>query len=278
MYKLKEYIKENFILIGIIVLFMAFILPMILDVLDLGKCIPFYKNVSPDGWLGFITALLGFSGIFITIRHTNKQFNEDKRISVKPYLDLSISKVIRPKLGNDLYTAKDYSFSYSGNIWINADSGLGCYDLQCRLDIKNLGMGNALDCRILSVRPTSPFDIEDNRVLGVIEPNKSGEISINIKYYDDDSKNKVLTVYKEFNKSEQIYEYINNQTTRDIILLIEYKDILNNCYKKEFTLKCNLAVYLESYNDTIKEIKDMWLEITVDKERFKEEYIGIKKS
>ena len=47
-------------------------------------------NVTGDGWLSLLGSILSFAGVFITIKYTKKQFKDDKRISIKPYLDIKL--------------------------------------------------------------------------------------------------------------------------------------------------------------------------------------------
>lgn len=268
--KLKEYIKKNLVLIAVIMLLVAIIFPVILDVLDIGKYIPFYKNTSPDGWLGVIAALLGFSGIFITIRHTDKQFREDKRISVKPYLNMT-----------NICEITSDSLNPHNIIFINGDgfnrNCLKRFNLKIKLEFENLGIGNALDCRILSITSTSKIYklVGEDIVFGAISSNKNKDIRLEIEYYDDGHIENKIYNYKASNITQEIHEYIRKETSRDIEILVEYKDILNNWYEKKFVLECFLDANL---NPSKIEVINLFPSAEIKRGKFKEKYIGIKRS
>lgn len=269
--KLKEYIKKSLVLIVVIMLFVVIIFPVILDVLDIGKYIPFYKNTSPDGWLGVIAALLGFLGIFITIKHTDKQFSEDKRISVKPYLNMT-----------NICEITSDNLNPHNIIFINGDgfnrNGLKCFNLKIKLEFENLGIGNALDCRILSITSTPNLYelVGEDIVFGAISSNKNKDIRLGIKYYDEHIENKIYN-YKGSNITQEIHGYIRKETSRDIEILVEYKDILDNWYEKKFVLECFLVANL-NFNPSKIEIINLFPSAEIKREKFKEKYRGIKRS
>lgn len=268
---LKKYIKDKFILVGLIIV-LALILPMFLDVLNWGRYIPFYKNTSADGWLSFLGALLGFAIIFITIKHEKKQFNEDKRISVKPYLNMTnIAEITQENL------------LPHNVIFINGDGfnkeGLKRFDLKIKIEFENIGVGNALDCRILAITSTyKPCKvIGENIVLGVISTNKNKEIHLKIIYYDDEDIENKIHSKESSNITQEIHEYIRKETSREIKILLEYKDILNNWYEKEFILECWLDANI-TFNYTKIESVDIIPNAKIRSEKFKEKYIENKKS
>ncbi len=256
MNRIKQYIKKDCILIGIILL-IALIFPIILEILNLGKCVPFYKNTSADGWLSFLAGLFGFLGIFITIQFNNKQFNEDKRISVKPYLNMTnIAEITSDNLIPH-YIVFINGDGFNGNC-------LKRFNVKFKLEFENLGIGNALDCRILLITSTSKIykSVGGESVLGAIISDKNKDIRLGIEYYDDEHIENKIYNYKGSNITQEIHDYIRKETSRDIKILVEYKDILNNWYEKEFVLECFLETNLNFSSSEI-EILDIILNIEI---------------
>ncbi|WP_343009141.1 hypothetical protein, partial [Blautia obeum] len=100
----------------------------------------FICGITEDGWISFIGSILGFIGVIVTIVHTKKQFEKDKRISVKPYLDVKLKHS-----SESLYSLGLYTITEMANINLYDEDNIG-------LEITNLGQGNCLNCKLIEVR------------------------------------------------------------------------------------------------------------------------------
>lgn len=263
--KSKEYIKKNLVLIVVIILFVAIIFPVILDVLDIGKCIPFYKNTSPDGWLGVIAALLGFSGIFITIKHTDKQFSEDKRISIKPYIHAEIERkmcVRHPDI----------------KIKIPIKNSIDSIYNEISLGLTNIGLGPAIDFQIINIYSSKDIQLSmEKEILEVIDKEKFVGILLDIKVDMDEGYGK-LKGYK-FDTDMQIEEIkrsIRHKSRMEIYIDFKYIDVLNNSYRKTICIEIYIEpVYRQVNGNKLGEgeIKDFTIEATVLLDKESEEII-----
>lgn len=260
MNRLKKHIKNKYTLIGVIILLLL-ILPMLLDILNWGQFIPFYKNTSSDGWLSFLGALSGFAVIYITIKHEKKQFNEDKRISVKPYLNIILEG-----------TKSTERYSNIGVISINYNNmNINLYENKViNLVITNLGLGHCLRCEVIEIKLNGIKLNEDASYIGNIGVNESRKGELMIVFWFGDILENLKSKYidKQLGSPEKCKEKINKSSLNTVELIMKYKDILGNEYKKNIVLNVNADFKLEFDEQfRIKNISYNYLNIEHDEKK-----------
>lgn len=214
----------------------------------------FIYSITPDGWISFIGSILGFIGVIITIRYTKKQFEIDKRISIKPYLNMELSSDYR------------HSGGHLGIFEINRLKNSKLYeDTTLVMNFQNLGQGNCLECELVKIMVDNK-NIDDEcseyeyGYMGSIkvDSNKIMEIIFTIFYEDILDSLKKKYVGKNINDCPKIssnFKYLH--PFKNIELQFEYKDILDNKYRKKIVMETSLIfnIYNEKYIWEISDIK-----------------------
>jgi len=250
MNRLKKYIKDKFILTGLIIL-LTLISPILLDILNWGRYIPFYKNTTADGWLSFLGSLFGFVIIFITIQHERKQFNEDKRMNIKPYLDITFEGVKESEWNNSLGLIPINDTKMNINIY-NED--------ERSVVITNLGLGHCLECMLIDMKLNGKnFNIlnEEPIYIGKLKIDSTKKYKLKFKVWYGDIQERLRKQYKgtHIRDNKKIKEEIYNETLNTLELLLEYKDILGNKYNK--TIVLNISIDFELEYDSMFKVKDI---------------------
>lgn len=185
-------------------------------------------SVTADGWIALIGSILSFWGIFITIIFTKNQFEKDKRINVKPYLDIRLAHV------------KENTSSF-GIFTINTLKNMNLYEVdKIGIELMNLGLGNCLKCKLLEIKLNGCVVDDEIKYIGNlrVDENKIYEITFRTVYGDilEELKKKYVgnnigSEFKEFNDN------VNKETLNRIELKFEYKDILDNTYNKSVVIE-----------------------------------------
>jgi hypothetical protein len=166
----KNKTKNNRKFIRLLVMLMSFIFiiflfPIFMDKYIIGNQIK--SNISNENWVSFLGSYVGsivsgfftFLVLYITIQHEKKKSDnaraefeqqrlEDKRLSILPFLSYNIiddtkAKEIEKKLHTDFhYHTKDYEI---------IDGGIVNIDKKFNVCIENLGLGIALEPRLVTV-------------------------------------------------------------------------------------------------------------------------------
>lgn len=247
---MKNYIKRNIKkifnqkLFYIILCFLFLIIPIILFILLLlGK-----EKSAIDSWtigVGFYGALLGGLGTIIafivTSQQTNKiqnenvkllkeQFYEDKRIGVKPFLDINISNISNATKGNSLYLNK-YNSIIRKNITF-----IDCKNDQLIIEFNNIGLGPAINIKLIEVNvDNEKIDIKfDNfrKNIGSININENKFLIINFNTVLDENK-----LAKENFESREDLKSKLKILDFNIKFKFRFCDILENEYDKIFKIK-----------------------------------------
>lgn len=185
-------------------------------------------SVTADGWISLIGSILSFGGIFITIRFTKKQFEKDKRITVKPYLDVKL-KYLTEHIGSRAF------------ITINKLKNINLYEIdEIGIEIANLGLGNCLKCSLVEIRLNGNIIEEDSIYIGnlKVDENKIFEITLRTIYGDILEEIKEKYIGKNIEGSYEAFnDKINRETLNKIELQLEYKDVLDNRYSKNIVIE-----------------------------------------
>lgn len=261
MNNIKKFTKKKFALIVMVVIIMLFCIPIFLDYMNLGRHVPFYRSTSPDGWLSFLMGLLGFISIFISIQFSKEQFMEDKRIGIKPYLDITLESPGTKRC------------SSIGIISINYDNmNINLYENKIvNLVITNLGLGNCLRCEVIEIKLNGIKLNEDVSYIGNIRVNDSIKSELMIVFWFGDILENLKRKYidKQLAGSpENFKEKINKSSLNTVELIMKYKDILGNEYKKNIVLNVNADFELEFDEQfRIKNIRYNYLNIEHDEKK-----------
>lgn len=271
--KIKKYLEINNkrILTGVMVV-MIIITPIILDKMNFVINIPFYKDISQDGWLTVLSALLGFSTIFISIKFSREQFKEDKRISIKPYLDVGLKSMGEKEVINSI-----------GMVDINYDNmKVNKYEQRdINLKISNLGLGNCLRCEVIDIkRNGKKLKDYDIGYIGNIKVDEGKNNKFTILYWYGDILDKLRGEYigKEFSSSKEINERLRKEFLNTLEFVLRYRDVLGNIYDK--TIVIDIFIDIQIKENELFNIEDiMFNNIMIEhNEKKDEENYKLKKS
>ena len=198
--------KRVFLIIVVIVV----AIPIAVDWLIIGNNFP--SNISNSEWISFlggyiggiVGALVALIGIFETIRFTKEQlemsksqYEEQKRLNYIPVLDCKIYELKKEADREALEMSAEYTINTKNNL----------YPVTVFMDICNIGIGAALELK---------YGIELEKVLqdGIFwEPQCS-------------------TIRSQEILKQKLVFYIPKNERFDLALIIFYKDVIGNCYKK----------------------------------------------
>lgn len=234
--KVKKVLIKISIVIGISILILLFLAVPIIIFFLLKNGV---EKGAEDSWaigLGFYGALLGGLGTIIAflvtsyqtnkiqkenVKLLNEQFSQDKRLTIKPYLDLS-------------WEEADISgiISINNNYPIPLIKNLATFEcIQKLVEIRNLGLGPAIGVKISKMALNNIEITLDERVkfLNSINVNSKKNFGIDMAILEFDCNNKEIygskdELKKKYNISNELY------------FKIEYEDILENKYTKEIYL------------------------------------------
>lgn len=211
----------------------------------MGRIISYFiDNTELDTQLSFIGSLLGgvlsFLGVFITIRYTKKQFKEeikmseeqfkeDKRISIKPYLDIRLKEYNNEGIAHlGIFTINDFK-----NLNLYKQSNIG-------VEITNLGQGNCLECKLVGVK-INDKKIDDEIVyISNLKISESILVKITFMQWYGDILEEIRekSIGKNIGNSyENFKKSICSDTLNVIELQFEYKDVLENKYNKNIVIE-----------------------------------------
>lgn len=182
----------------------------------------FISEITSDGWIALLGIIVGFSGVYKTIKNSEEQFKEDKRISIKPYLDI--------KLKNSTIDVCSLGF-----FKINEFKNRVLDDLDdIVIEITNLGQGNCLDCKLIEIRIDGKKVNDEDRYIGnlKVDENMLRQITFNTWYGDVLDQLKTY-IGKNLNDCPNEFEdMIYRHFVNEIEMEFEYKDVLENKYRK----------------------------------------------
>ncbi|MGL4572006.1 MAG: hypothetical protein ACRCVJ_13180 [Clostridium sp.] len=206
------------------------------------------RSVTSDGWVSLIGSALSFLGIFITINYTRKQFKEDKRIDVKPFLNIKLKS-----LENDICSLGFFKIN-SSNINKPSKEKVG-------VEFDNLGLGHCLKCKLVEVKLNNKNIQQEVCFIGNIKKSESITKGISLYVYYGD----ILEGFKNKYYGKKMLDYddgfgnlenkIREYTKSRLELIIEYYDVLGNKYKKSwyldvfivFNIKTNEIFLIEDF-------------------------------
>lgn len=268
--KVKKVLIKISIVIGISILILLFLAVPIIIFFLLKNGV---EKGAEDSWaigVGFYGALLGGLGTIIaflvTSYQTNKiqkenieQFSNDKRLAIKPYLDLTLYHKNINVIG---IINKDNPITIIENL-INPKI------LEYVLEINNLGLGPAIDVQITKMTLNNKDIILDsqNKWLNSINVNAEKKVGIYtlqanmlLKENQDlyGSKNELE---KKFKSSKELY------------FKIEYGDILDNKYIKNVYLTITTDPTILHNNENLYEISNFIFSVQENKNKCYEKLI-----
>lgn len=208
----------------------------------------FICGITEDGWISFIGSILGFIGVIITIVHTKKQFEKDKRISVKPYLDVKLKYS-----SESLYSLGIYTINKMANINLYDEDNIG-------LEITNLGQGNCLNCKLIEVRLNNKKISDECMYIGNMKADESILRGLTfVTWYGDileEIKKKCMGKPREEctdQSEDDIYRYPVNK----IEMKFEYKDVLDNKYSKTIVIDVFIIFKIHTEGSPYFEVKNI---------------------
>lgn len=247
---------------------------MINEILKIGNAIlKFIKWVGLDNWITLLSSLIGLVGVYLTIQFTRNQFNEDKRIGIKPHLNLIIKNT---HCSGEYIVQKDIDIEYGDyDIYsvhreriIGNEESISFFSID--LSIENIGLGHALNYKILNIygKNIDPYIMEN---LSIIKKESESNILLEIHKHvttefislldkinnDAEEKQNILidsivenTPFQKIYKNPTVRQVLKDDSKEKIYIDIEYSDLLTNRYKKTFCLELyfDLAMNNQDYN------------------------------
>lgn len=239
------------------------------DIID--KIINF---IVKDSGMELISAFIGLLGVYWTIQYTRNQFNDDKRMGTKPYLDLSLCN----QNCETEFTYKDEDNEHKMGYWEylnentyyvdpknDSESKSGSF-FYVELEIENIGLGHAIDYKIINIYgENSQSEIKEN--IDIIRKDDKSNMYIVISKRIENEyltlleefiniKKEQLKIREEFWISNQdqpenksIIDKLITQSREEIYIDVEYKDILNNKYKKTFCLELHFYIEKDLFSE-----------------------------
>lgn len=206
----------------------------------------FIYSIEADGWISLLGSVLSFVGIFITIDYTKKQFKEDKRISIKPYLDITLKC---PK-----------NIGIIETITINKLEKLNLYDERnIGIEITNLGQGTCLECKVIEIRLNGKKNNDESIYIGNIKTDENILRDITCITWYGDILEKIKNKYIGKN-IEGGYDEFKSRMSRDTLNVIElqfeYKDVFDNKYNKTIAIETFIVFNPLQEND-IYQVSDI---------------------
>lgn len=224
-------------------------------------------SITADGWIALSGSILSFGGIFITIMFTKKQFEKDKRITVKPYLDVKL-KCLTEHIGSRAV------------ISINKLKNINLYEKdQIGIEIVNLGLGNCLKCNLVEIKLNGNIVEKDSIYIGnlKVDENKIFEITLKTVYGDILNEIKEKYIGKNIEGSYEAFnDKINRETLNKIELQFEYKDVLDNKYNKNIVIETFIvfSILTEKYIFQVSDIEYRYIFYEINEKLTSEIYLG----
>lgn len=226
-----------------------------------------------DNLITILSALIGLIGVYLTIQFTRNQFNEDKRIGIKPHLNLIVKNI---HCSGEYIIQKDRACEFSDfDIYsVHRERIVGNYEdisyFFIELSIENIGLGHALNFKILDIYGEN-IDAYIKENLSIIKKDDESKILLEVHKHvtsdfldlldtlnnDKEQKLNVLrssivanTPYQKIYENPTIDQILRNNSKEEIYIDLEYYDLLTNRYKKTFCLELyfDLAMNNQDYN------------------------------
>ena len=198
----------------VLILLVIITAPIILAVL---VSLPIFKSIAVNNdWIGFWGAYLGglftLLGVIITIKYYRYSFEEERRMSVIPYISITNSE--KECLEHKNIIGLDYVFS-------NLSHNDSLYNIETNKLAINIGLGPAIDCFI------DDIIINGNRG---IDTNKKSEVMI---------KERFIFHLGLYGVPLPVKNEVNNEmdSKEELMFNLRYSDILGNKYKQKIVME-----------------------------------------
>lgn len=239
--KVKKALIKISIVIGISILILLFLAVPIIIFFLLKNGV---EKGAEDSWaigVGFYGALLGGLGTIIAFLFTSyqaqkgqellkEQFYEDKRIGVKPFLDVNISNI------NNINKSKYLNLNGINSI-VRKNVDLAKYkNSELIIEFNNIGLGPAINIELIEINTNNDkvcIDFELFRKnIGSININENKFLLINFNTLLDETK----LPKSHFESTEDAKSKLN-PLNFDIEFKFRFYDILENKYDKFLKIK-----------------------------------------
>ena len=228
----------------------------------------FIKFIGLDNWITILCSFMGLLGVYLTIQFTRNQFREEKRIGIKPHLDLKLKDKLC--LGADLTLDKNVNEKFCNNEEtyyvdkIMKDGDILVSFFYIELDLENIGLGHALNCEIVDIYGEDLESKIKENLKTLKKESKSKMWLIVYKYITQEDINLIDKVKNDFSQEEKILmkmltfkandkptikDKLKTNSAENIYIHIEYNDLLGNKYKKIFCLELYFDLYMDAIRD-----------------------------
>ncbi|MGG0648528.1 hypothetical protein ABE083_16940 [Bacillus mycoides] len=226
--------KSKQILLLLVIIIVTLLLPYLTNLLVTqlhfkheNEWVGFYGN-----YFGSIVAILG---IYLTIRFTTKEENENRRLQIVPYIEVK-------------YVDQEYLTNEGSGITVG-DWDKYNNHMVGHLQLQNVGLGAAIDLRIQDITFRDKRENLSIESRAVIRPDQTVTVNTDIALFLQDLTNMEV---------EEMQEYINSGT---IVMNINYKDLLNNYYTQTIYLVCSVTLEYNPEDKTGKLHPNVYLSL-----------------
>ena len=242
--------KSKYLKYGIILLLIILVLPLFIDLCIFGNSFP--SNLKNSEWAGFLGSYIGaligsivtLLGIGITLKFTREeatrdrefqqqQTNEDRRLSLAPYLKYTMCKktLLKEKHDIDIF----YIIDDNENTFVNAT-----------IELKNIGMGALLDLKVYDITfKNIEIKYELNSVYEILEKGSQWLMLIDLRLRLDEIKDESIIENKEV-PIGSLYRYSPPPEYKNkggnLSFKIQYKDLIGNQYEQDIEIYMSISL------------------------------------
>lgn len=205
-----------------------------------------------EHFIDLICALIGATvsilGVYLTIKYARKQFRDEKRMQIRPYLNFFIKSNAVEKNFSEIILERTKKI-FNGTMYIeDIRSDINTKMLMdISLKIENLGLGHAINCKITDVKSNKrSLYVRNKSSLGNIKNNEKEftKLDFTLELMDIDILGENINFnVLDLNNLDKLEKLVHDKFSEEILITIEYEDILYNKYS--YILCINIGVFLK---------------------------------
>ncbi|MGG0277786.1 hypothetical protein [Bacillus rhizoplanae] len=179
-----------------------------------------YRNEYVGFFGNYLGSIVTIVGVWLTIRFTTKEENENRRLQIIPYIETSFTES-ELTIGQNPDREKELRIEVGD--WENQNKRITGH-----LKLQNVGLGSAIDVKIHDVFfENQPF--LNVPVINVLKQDGDTSIGVEISLVLPDTLRKTIAELKSQSK--------------ELHMKLSYKDLLGNTYIQKLSIICSIVVF-----------------------------------